>query len=382
MSTKNRLLLILTILTAIFLINIISSTENQNKGQYVSCVKNCTEEKRESNKICLKGHWDDKKNCNNEFRSCLQDSRDGLKNKKYNISQYNDAKKSCSSVYLNCSKVSDKARLECLNRGKNKSIDCEKACKNIETTCLQTNQPVCGNDNKTYLNECELKKATTKKECNGACPCKKICKNTYTPVCGRDNNTYPNECEMKNAGIEKKCDGKCPCQSSGTCSKNEDCKENEYCKLKDCSNETGKCTKIPSICPISIVQQPICGCDGNTYSSECEMNHFKISKKSSGVCEPETCDKLRMDIVDELKKAQECNNDSDCIISNFALPCTVSFCTATYNKNFDITNLSSFSSEYIRSCQSFCPAYPCIDPLRMNTRCNRGKCQTFYMSKI
>lgn len=46
--------------------------------------------------------------------------------------------------------------------------------------------------------------------------------------------------------------------------------------------ETGKCVKIPEICPT--LYEPVCGCNGKTYTNECVMKINKVSKNRDGLC--------------------------------------------------------------------------------------------------
>lgn len=82
-----------------------------------------------------------------------------------------------------------------------------------ETDCFCTKElnPVCGSDNVTYTNPCELE--CKNKKNNGSCKisiarkgaCRDgcICPMIYSPVCGNDNNTYGNNCTLGCIAIEK-----------------------------------------------------------------------------------------------------------------------------------------------------------------------------------
>ncbi|XP_068120925.1 serine protease inhibitor Kazal-type 4-like [Hyperolius riggenbachi] len=73
--------------------------------------------------------------------------------------------------------------------------------------CIRISEPVCGTDDTTYSNECELCNAKLKKqdlkvktdwqcakdECEGATP-DQGCPMNLAPVCGSDNFSYSNAC--------------------------------------------------------------------------------------------------------------------------------------------------------------------------------------------
>ena len=46
--------------------------------------------------------------------------------------------------------------------------------------------------------------------------------------------------------------------------------------------ERGKCIKVPQIC--TETHKPVCGCDGNTYSNNCERRSKMVGLKSNGPC--------------------------------------------------------------------------------------------------
>ncbi|TRY74458.1 hypothetical protein TCAL_12493, partial [Tigriopus californicus] len=213
--------------------------------------------------------------------------------------------------------------------------------------CPETNSPVCGSDNKTYTNECHLRKEVCQAESSkltiasfGEClistseegqeDCPIFCPAIYAPVCGSDNASYPNECSLKAKGCAEKvditvlyngecvttegepsteeCPQKCPTIFSPVCGSDGKTYTNE-CNLKvqTCAEKTGVtvafpgfCDKdmlaaleedCPIICPTLIA--PVCGSDGKTYSNECSLDAQACIEKSgvtiahSGACPEE-----------------------------------------------------------------------------------------------
>ena len=68
------------------------------------------------------------------------------------------------------------------------------------------------------------------------------------------------------------------------CSENYDCKVGELCakKIGDCTG-WGHCETVPETC--DDVYDPVCGCDGVTYSNICEAHKLYRNAKHSGECE-------------------------------------------------------------------------------------------------
>ena len=66
------------------------------------------------------------------------------------------------------------------------------------------------------------------------------------------------------------------------------CGADQYCKKPAgmCA-ETGVCAPAPSICPLILA--PVCGCDGETYSSSCNAAMAGVAVDHNGECPAPTC---------------------------------------------------------------------------------------------
>jgi len=74
----------------------------------------------------------------------------------------------------------------------------------------------------------------------------------------------------------------CLNKDSNSCHDNTDCNSNEFCELSDCSAETGSCSITPATCTTLV--DPVCGCDGVTYSNACNAALNKVSVDYQGEC--------------------------------------------------------------------------------------------------
>jgi len=117
--------------------------------------------------------------------------------------------------------------------------------------------------------------------CGGAGACRPVpgaCPDVEAIVCGCDGREYGNACEAARAGISVASSG--PCITPGACTSNDACGEGQYCERAYC--ESGGCRVRPDGC--FTVVDPVCGCDGMTYSNACEAARVGVSVQRRGSC--------------------------------------------------------------------------------------------------
>ncbi|MEL7160286.1 MAG: Kazal-type serine protease inhibitor domain-containing protein, partial [Bacteroidota bacterium] len=167
------------------------------------------------------------------------------------------------------------------------------ATKNLvidnESDCSFTVAPVCGADGVTYLNSCFAEAAGVTAYTPGACWNPGLtaanidpdasCPDVYDPVCGFNGVTYANACAAEAAGVTN--------YTPGICNPNDlTCYDPSLIVISNGTSVNQATGIITFDCPTG--DGPVCGCDGEQYSSACAAEAAGVRSYTSGGCN-DTC---------------------------------------------------------------------------------------------
>ena len=125
----------------------------------------------------------------------------------------------------------------------------------------------------------------------GRCqPAPTVCGRVYDPVCGCDGRDYSSPCDAHQRGVVIASRGECGMAAVCGTRGSPPCPLDTYCRFDEtcgASDRGGICQPFPSAC--DSVEDPVCGCDGSTYSNACLAAAAGVSVARRGVCEASGC---------------------------------------------------------------------------------------------
>ena len=177
--------------------------------------------------------------------------------------------------------------------------------------CPYGNKPVCGSDNNTYANLCELNKTTATFQYEGVCVFKTSeedgslvanCPDDFIPVCGVDGVTYGNDCRRRFRQIDLAYEGICGVENYDpqvfvdkvcvcsydwhpVCTRNSHINFENLCFVRCIHQLEGSFDACSAPCNCSTEYDPVCSLEGITYDNECQLTCAGATKHLRGECQ-------------------------------------------------------------------------------------------------
>ncbi len=150
--------------------------------------------------------------------------------------------------------------------------------------CPDVISPVCGSNGKIYLNSCYAEAAGVMDYTEGLCYTGCVnptlikpntpCPTVYEPVCGCNGITYANACEAEAAGVTA--------YSTGPCSENTNCYDPGFVLTSNIVVLSPTSGVISINAPTNY--DPVCGCNGVTYTNSFVAEANGITYYTKGQC--------------------------------------------------------------------------------------------------